>query len=62
MMSSFEIRMTSPTTWEIIVDGKRLEGVRAATLDVEVNCIPTLRLEMLVKEGEASGKAAVGCG
>ena len=60
MLSSFEIIMTSPTTWDIIVDGKKLDGVRALTLDLEAGCVPTLRLDMYAGEGEANGKAEVG--
>lgn len=60
MLNKFEIIMTSPTTWDIIVDGKKLDGVRALTLDLEVGCVPTLRLDMLAGEGEAHGKAEVG--
>ncbi len=60
MLSKFEIIMTSPTTWDIIMDGKKLDGVRALTLDLEVGCVPTLRLDMFAGEGEARGKAKVG--
>ena len=60
MLSSFEIIMTSPTTWDIIVDGKKLDGVRALTLDLEAGCVPTLRLDMYAGEGEVNGKAEVG--
>lgn len=62
MLSSIYIKMTSPTTWDIIVDGQKLEGVRAATLDLEVGCVPTLRLDMMVRDGDVDGKAEVGRG
>lgn len=60
MLSSFQILMTSPTTWDVFVNGKRLDGVRALTLDLEVGCVPSLRLDMEAGRGEVEGKAEVG--
>ena len=56
-MTNFEIRMTGPTTWEVIVGGKKLDGVREATFHVGVDSIPTLSLEMLACKGTVAGKA-----
>lgn len=59
MLSSFAIAMTGATTWSIYVDGKRLDSVRKAVLEIEADSVPTLTLEMFAGRGSAIGNAEV---
>ncbi|MFI6443814.1 hypothetical protein [Kitasatospora sp. NPDC050543] len=45
-----------PLTSVVTVDGRSLTGVRRATFVAEVGCVPTLTVDLVLREAEVDGE------
>ncbi len=57
MLSNFEIRMKSPTEWDVVVDGKKLDNVRSVQLRLEEECVPIMLVTLYGGKATITGKA-----
>lgn len=58
-LSKLKVIQTSPTTWDVFLDEKKLDSVRSLLVNIRAGCIPVAFMEVMLDKSDIETLAKV---